>query len=78
MSATRITSATGALYANIGRKKDGTFTVRTYLAGEPDQGDGIETWYQDGFPSKQAALEWAIADMKKDEDHNNWTVGEAA
>jgi len=72
MSATTIRSATGALMSTIGKKRDGTYTVRSYLCG--DEGDvPIETWFQDGFATKEEARQWAIEDMQESEQENGWT-----
>lgn len=61
-----IMSSRGNFKATIGRKKDGTFSVSTYLVGFDDYPD-MQTFVQDGFPSIEAAKAWATAENEKSE-----------
>lgn len=53
-----IVSSKGNFKATIGRKKDGTYSVSTYVRGCGEY-DDLQTFIQDGLPTLEAAKAWA-------------------
>lgn len=61
-----IFSKEGHFKATIGKRRDGTFSVSTYMVGFGDYHD-LQTFVQDGFPSMDEAKSWAVSDLEKSE-----------
>ncbi len=59
-------SSKGNFKATIGRKKDGTFSVSTYMAGFAEYPD-LQIFLQDGLASLDAAKAWASQDLENSE-----------